>query len=230
MSKQFRSFHEFIQPSDLDYEGLLKELLKGAVKNSDMPKGKELQISSLIGLTNLGSLEDDSYPSSGFDIGPSQLKSKRRKYDRYTTQQLEEFITKNPHPDENENGKMERQLHLQPKQITYWIQNYKTRKRVRFSRGETDTLKEEIAKLHIKLKRCEEALAKTTCLICGGRNNVNKGFDCRSQVLEADPNIENGKSSLEFSKAFQQMRENFLHTKDGQDLVAKLVVAAMEDP
>ncbi|KAK9929587.1 hypothetical protein M0R45_026681 [Rubus argutus] len=83
MSKQFRSFHEFIQPSDLDYEGWLEELPRGAVKNSDMPKGKELQISSLIGPSNLGSPEEDSDPSSESDMGPSQLKFKRRKYDRY---------------------------------------------------------------------------------------------------------------------------------------------------
>ncbi|KAK9929310.1 hypothetical protein M0R45_026413 [Rubus argutus] len=229
MSKQFRSFHEFIQPSDLDYEGWLEELPRGAVKNSDLPKGKELQISSLIGPSNLGSPEEDSDPSSESDMGPSQLKFKRRKYDRYTTQQLEEFITKNPHPDENEKGEMARRLHLQPKQITYWIQNYKTRKRVRFSRGETDALKEEIVKLHAKLKRCEEALTNTTCLVCGGPSNVNKGLDCRSQVLEAGPNVEKGKSPLEFPEAVQQTRENFLHTKDGQDLVAKLVVAAMEE-
>lgn len=111
MSKQFRSFQEFIQPSDLDYEGWLEELPRGAVKKSDMPKGKELQISSLIGPSNLRSPEEDSDPSSESNMGPSQLKFKRRKYDRYTTQQLEEFITKNPHPDENEKGEMARRLH-----------------------------------------------------------------------------------------------------------------------
>ncbi|KAK9902475.1 hypothetical protein M0R45_001582 [Rubus argutus] len=126
MSKQFKSFQEFIQPSDLDYEGP----------------------------SNLGSPEEDSDPSSESDMGPSQLKFKRRK-------------------------------------------------------GETDALKEEIAKLHAKLKRCEEALANTTCLVCGGPSNVNKGLDCRSQVLEAGPNIEKGKSPLEFPEAVQQTRENF---------------------
>ncbi|KAK9951580.1 hypothetical protein M0R45_007018 [Rubus argutus] len=160
MSKQFRSFHEFIQPSDLDYECWLEELPRGAVKNSDMPKGKELQISSLIGPSNLGSPEEDSDPSSESDMGPISA-------------QIQEE------------------------------ENYKIRKRVRFSRGETDALKEEIAKLHAKLKR--------------------------SQVLEAGPNVEKGKSPLEFPEAVQQTRENFLHTKDGQDLVAKLVVAAMQE-
>lgn len=94
-------------------------------------------------------------------------------------------------------------------------------KRVKWREGST--------KLHAKLKRCEEALANTTCLVCGGPSNVNKGLDCRSQVLEAGPNVEKGKSPLEFPEAVQQTRENFLHTKDGQDLVAKLVVAAMEE-
>ncbi|KAK9950907.1 hypothetical protein M0R45_006373 [Rubus argutus] len=208
MSKQFRSFHEFIQPSDLNYEGWLEELPRGAVKNSDMPKGKELQISSLIGPSNLGSPEEIQIPSSESDMDPSQLKFKRRKYDRYTTQQLEEFITKNPHPMKikrvkwRDNSPTAKANHILDSEL-------KTRKRVRFSRGETDALKEEIAKLHAKLKRCEEALANTICLVCGGPSNVNKDLDCRSQCWKQALMLRRANRHLNFQRPFNKRGKIF---------------------
>ena len=229
MSRQVRSFHELMQPSNLDYEDWLGELPTGAVKNCDMPKEKQLQISSWIGPSDPRSPEENLDPSSGSDIGPSRLKSKKRKYDGYTIQQLQEFITKNPYPNDNQKEEMARHLLLQPKQITYWIQNHRTRRRAEFFRNENEALKKEVAKLHVKLKGYEQAFSNTTCLVCGGPRITAKGLDYRPQVPNADPSIEKGKSPLDFSEAFQQARKDFLHTKDGKDLVAKLVFAAMEE-
>ena len=79
MSKQVRSFDELMQPSNLDYEGWLGELPSGDVNICDIPKEKQLQISSWIGLDDPRLPEEDSDSSSGSDMGPSQLKFKKGK-------------------------------------------------------------------------------------------------------------------------------------------------------
>ncbi|KAK9942351.1 hypothetical protein M0R45_008021 [Rubus argutus] len=196
MSRQVRSFDELIQPSNLNYEGWLGDLPGGAVKNSDMPKENQLQISSLIGPNGPRSPEEDflgSNPLSEYDMGSSQHKSKRTKYDDYAIQQLEEFITKNPCPEDYQKEEMARRLHLPSKKITYWIQNYRTRKRTEFLREENAALKKENTDLRTKLAKYEEDLVKD-----GGPNFSEEGLEREQQVLIASPQVEREEGFVQF--------------------------------
>ncbi|KAK9932466.1 hypothetical protein M0R45_019704 [Rubus argutus] len=227
MSRQVRSFNELIQPNNLDYQGWLGELPRGTVYDSGMPKENQLQISSLVGPNGLRSPEEDflgSDPLSEYDMGSSQRKSKRTKYDDYTIQQLEEFITTNPCPDDYQKEEMARRLHLHPKKIKFWIQNYKTKKRAEFLREENAALRKENTDLRTKLAKYEEDLMKD-----GGPNFSQEGLECEQQVLIVSPQVDVCQLPLVNHKVIQSGHENLLHTKDGQSLVAKFVTTALEE-
>ncbi|KAL7146370.1 hypothetical protein ABFS83_06G036200 [Erythranthe nasuta] len=140
------------------------------------PKMENIREMGLIGETyelESRSGSDNIEAGSGDDHNTSETKSsKRKKYHRHTTfqiQELESSFKDNPHPDEKARLELGKRLALEGKQVKFWFQNRRTQMKTQLERHENSILKQENEKLRIENMTMKEAMRNPTCETCGSQ-------------------------------------------------------------
>uniref|UniRef100_A0A0D9WXE4 Homeobox domain-containing protein n=1 Tax=Leersia perrieri TaxID=77586 RepID=A0A0D9WXE4_9ORYZ len=130
----------------------------------DLPITSMLEVDDGMEETNDSAGDDPDYGGEGKDEATSFKRMKR--HNDVQIKELESVFERNNYVGRKQRKELAKKLGMEEKQVKFWFQNQRTRKKMHDERHETMVLQEENKALAAKNKVLKEAISDQICLTC----------------------------------------------------------------